>query len=96
MLAPEWKVWRSYKWYLFSDTLMVCRPNRIKEGYKKKLVIPLDELMLLTGDEVLDRTLTLAPLGVDSEILEARNAAMTDGIVAQGCEKRNALSGESR
>lgn len=58
MLNPEWKIRRSYRWYLLSDQLLICRPNRTGTGrggsmFHKKVLIPLDELVLLTdSDEV--------------------------------------------
>ena len=33
----EWRVRRSFKWYVFNDVLLVCRPNKLDEGFHKKL-----------------------------------------------------------
>ena len=44
LLASEWRVRRRYRWLLLNDSLLVCRPNQLKSGYKKKLMMPLGEL----------------------------------------------------
>ena len=33
-----------HRWLLLNDSLLVCRPNQLKSGYKKKLMMPLGEL----------------------------------------------------
>ena len=51
LLAPEWGMRRKYHWVLLSDTLMVCRPNTLMSGYKKKLVIGLDEIRVISAHD---------------------------------------------
>ena len=48
LVAPEWKIRRSYKWYVLSDLILVCRPKGPlgKQGYRKKLIIPVEEIDL--------------------------------------------------
>uniref|UniRef100_A0A7S2G3J4 Uncharacterized protein n=1 Tax=Haptolina brevifila TaxID=156173 RepID=A0A7S2G3J4_9EUKA len=48
-LDPSWMVRKTYKWYLFSDTLMVCVRNKLRDGYRTKLMVPLDELEIRKG-----------------------------------------------
>ena len=40
----SWGVRRSYKWYVLSDYLLICRPRRTGEGFNKKVLWPLADL----------------------------------------------------
>ena len=42
----EWRVRRAFKWYVFNDLLLVCRPNQIGDGFSKKMLLPMDELTI--------------------------------------------------
>jgi len=49
ILEPTWMVRKAYKLYVFSDTIMVCVRNKLSVGYRKKLLLPLDELTISEG-----------------------------------------------
>jgi hypothetical protein len=40
-LSMEWRVRRQYKWYVFTDVLLICRPNRFGDQYHKKMILTL-------------------------------------------------------
>ena len=50
---------RQYKIYLFSDTLMVCRPNTLGSGYTKKLLLSLDEISVVSSHDPVENELAL-------------------------------------
>jgi len=43
-IDPAWHMRSQYRWYLFSDMIMVCVKNKLRNGYHKKMIIPLDEV----------------------------------------------------
>ena len=38
---------RKYRWFLFSDQILVCRPSRIREGFKEKARLLIDAVKLV-------------------------------------------------
>ena len=42
---------RGYRWYIFSDVLLVCRPNRFFSGYKEKLRLRLSDVKVVAALE---------------------------------------------
>jgi hypothetical protein len=53
LVNPEWKIRRSYHWYLLTDVLLVCRPKTLslKEGrFAKKLLVSLSDVSVVTAD----------------------------------------------
>lgn len=54
LLNPEWKIRRTYRWYLLTDVLLVCRPKALSlksGGFAKKLIVNLSTLQMFSFDE---------------------------------------------
>jgi len=47
---PEWRIRRQYKWYLFTDYLLVCRRDKISASWHKKELWPLSEVRVSTNN----------------------------------------------
>jgi len=65
---PDWRIRRPYKWYVFSDYLLVCRPDMISAGWHKKELWPLAELYVSTNN----------PAWLNSSERDASDVSRTD------------------
>jgi len=65
---PAWHLRSPYKWYVFSDMVMVCIKNKLRGGYHKKITIPIDEITL-GGAKLSSQSFTAASRG-DKHLVE--------------------------
>merc|ERR1711916_271050 len=42
---------KRYRWYIFSDLVLICRPNRLREGFREKMRVPLDRLRVHMAED---------------------------------------------
>jgi hypothetical protein len=50
----SWGVRRTYKWYVLSDYLLICRPRRSGDGYVKKALWPLADVSVAPANGALN------------------------------------------
>lgn len=76
---PEWKLRRKYKWYIFSDVLMICRPNLVGRAYHKKLLVNLGVFEILEMGNAQRGTVAAEP----SSAASSGDAAAPEAVSVQ-------------
>lgn len=84
LARADWKIRRPYKWFLFTDCLLVCRPSLTSGGWHKKELWPLSQL------SVSMRNCTC--LNLDDEI-QSRGSSSSDASSGRSRSSSNGSQG---
>jgi len=94
LARADWKIRRLYKWFLFTDCLLVCRPSLTSGGWHKKELWPLSQLsvsMRNRGSVNLNDEIQLRVSG-SSDTSSGRSRSNSDGSQGEGkVDKREVL-----